>query len=178
MEIEINNEAQNITNSHLQANEIKESLVALNRTAKVVAGGRRFRFSAVVVAGDGKGRVGYGLGKAQEVTEARAKASQEARKNMIKVDMKEARTIHHDVKGHAGAADVFLRSARPGTGIIAGGAVRAIFENAGFHDIVSKANGSTNVHALIAATFDALKKLRTPKFIAEKRGKKISDIVS
>jgi small subunit ribosomal protein S5 len=157
--------------------EIKEVLVAVNRTAKVVKGGRRFGFSAVVIAGDGKGRVGYGLGKAKEVAEARAKATQAARKNMVKIPLKDARTIHHDVKGHSGAGQVILRTARPGTGIIAGGPMRAVFETLGIHDVVAKSTGSTNVHIMIEATFDALKNLYTPKFIAEKRGKKISEIL-
>ncbi len=151
--------------------ELKEVLVAVNRTTKVVKGGRRFGFAAIVVVGNGKGKVGVGLGKAKEVAEARAKASQEAKRKMIKVNLKDARTIHHDITGHAGAGRVMLRSARPGTGIIAGGPMRAVFETLGVHDIVAKSLGSANPHNMIAATFDALTRLNTPNFIAKKRGK-------
>ena len=158
--------------------EIKEVLVHVNRTTKVVKGGRRFGFAAVVVAGDGKGRVGEGLGKAKEVTEARAKASQDAKKRMISIHLKDNnRTIPHDVVGHVGAGHVILRSAKPGTGIIAGGPMRAIFESLGVHDIVAKSLGSSNVHNIIAATFDALRKLDTPRRIAKKRNKELSDIL-
>jgi small subunit ribosomal protein S5 len=152
-------------------NDIKEILVSVNRTTKVMKGGRRFGFAAIVVAGDGKGRVGAGLGKAKEVAEARIKSSQEAKRKMIKVPLKEGRTIHHDIIGHAGAGRVILRRAKPGTGIIAGGPMRAIFETLGVHDIVAKSLGSSNPHNIIAATFDALNKLNTPSFIAAKRGK-------
>jgi len=157
--------------------DIKEVLVHVNRVTKVVKGGRRFGFAAVVVAGDGKGRVGEGLGKAKEVTEARTKASQDAKKRMIKVHLKEGRTIPHDVMGHSGAGRVILRSARPGTGIIAGGPMRAIFESLGVHDIVAKSLGSSNVHNIIAATFDALKKLDSPTRIAKRRNKELSEIL-
>lgn len=156
--------------------EIKETLVLVNRTTKVVKGGRKFGFAAVVVAGDSKGRVGYGLGKAKEVAEARTKASKEARRNLLFVPLKEGRTLHHDVMGSAGAGNVLLRQAKPGTGIIAGGAMRAIFEMLGVHDIVTKSIGSNNVHNIIAATFDALKKVHTPKYIAAKREKNIADL--
>lgn len=156
--------------------EIKETLVLVNRTTKVVKGGRKFGFAAVVVAGDAKGRVGYGLGKAKEVTEARTKASKEARRNMMFVPLKEGRTLYHDVKGSAGAGNVLLRQAKPGTGIIAGGAMRAVFEMLGVHDIVTKSIGSNNVHNIIAATFDALQKVNTPKYIAAKREKNIADL--
>lgn len=156
--------------------EIKETLVLVNRTTKVVKGGRKFGFAAVVIAGDSKGRVGYGLGKAKEVTEARAKASKEARRNLMFVPLKEGRTLYHDVKGGAGAGNVLLRQAKPGTGIIAGGAMRAVFEMLGVHDIVTKSIGSNNVHNIIAATFDALRKVNTPKYIAAKREKNIADL--
>ena len=158
--------------------EVKEVLVHVNRTTKVVKGGRRFGFAAVVVAGNGAGKVGEGLGKAKEVMEARSKASQSARKHMISVPLKDNRTIHHDVMGHVGAGRVILRKAKPGTGIIAGGPMRAIFESLGVHDIVAKSLGSSNVHNIIAATFDALKKLSTPSQIAKKRNKDLSDVVN
>ncbi len=158
--------------------ELKESIVAVNRTAKVVKGGRRFGFSVVVVAGDGKGKVGYGLGKAREVADAREKASQAARKNLVKVPLKEARTLHHDVIGHSGAGKVFLRAAKPGTGVIAGGPMRAVFELLGIHDIVAKSLGSSNVHIMMKATFKAFENIQTPKEIAAKRGKKISEIIN
>ncbi len=156
--------------------EYKEVLVSVRRVAKVVKGGRRFGFSVVVVAGNTKGLVGYGLGKAKEVMEAKAKASQAAKKSLMRVSLKENRTIHHDVIGHSGAGRVLLRSAPAGTGIIAGGAMRAVFEMLGVHDVVAKSLGSSNVHNMVGATFDALKNLSSPKLIAERRGKKISDV--
>lgn len=162
-------EQQNQSNN--KATEIKEVLVSVNRTTKVVKGGRRFGFATIIVAGDGKGKVGVGLGKAKEVTEARSKASQEARKKMVKVPLKENRTIHHDIEGHFGAGRVKLRTAKPGTGIIAGGPMRAIFETLGVQDIVAKSLGSSNPHNMIAATFDAFKKLTTPRAVAYKRNK-------
>jgi small subunit ribosomal protein S5 len=157
--------------------ELREVLVSVNRVAKVVKGGRRFGFSAVVVVGDGKGKVGYGLGKAKEVMEAKVKATQAAKKAMVRVYLREGRTIHHDIIGHSGAGKVMLRSALPGTGIIAGGPMRAVFECLGVHDIVAKSIGSSNVHNMVGATFDALYNLSSPKFIADRRGKKISDII-
>jgi len=156
--------------------ELTETLVDVSRVTKVVKGGRRFSFSACIVTGDKTGSVGYGHGKAKEVTEARAKATQEARKCMIKVPLYQGRTIHHDVMGKSGAAKVVLRRAKPGTGIIAGGAMRAILDSLGVHDVVAKSLGSSNVYSMIAATFDALLKLSSPKSIAERRGKKISEI--
>ena len=159
------------------SDEIKEVLVSVNRTTKVVKGGRKFGFAAVVVAGDGKGRVGYGLGKAKEVAEARTKASKEARRSFITVPLKDARTIFHDIYGNFGSGKVLLRQAKPGTGIIAGGAMRAVLEMLGVHDIVAKSLGSNNVHNMIAATFDALQRLHTPKYIASKREKKVSDLL-
>jgi small subunit ribosomal protein S5 len=167
-----NNEAHNNEES-----EFKEILVAINRVAKVVKGGRRFGFAAVVVVGDGKGKVGYGLGKAKEVMEAKIKATQAAKKAMIRVYLREGRTLHHDVKGHSGAGKVLLRSAKPGTGIIAGGPMRAIFDALGVHDVVAKSTGSSNVHNMVGATFDALSNLSSPKLIAEKRNKKIGEII-
>jgi small subunit ribosomal protein S5 len=160
-----------------EESELIEILVDINRVAKVVKGGRRFGFAAVVVVGDGKGRVGYGLGKAKEVMEAKAKATQAAKKAMIRVQLREARTIHHDVNGHFGAGRVTLRSAKPGRGIIAGGPMRAIFEALGVHDIVAKSTGSSNTHNMVKATFDALDNLTSPRITAEKRGKKTSEII-
>jgi small subunit ribosomal protein S5 len=151
--------------------DITEVMVTANRTTKVVKGGRRFGFAVIIVAGNGKGMVGAGLGKAKEVVEARTKASQEARKKMFKVPLKGNRTIPHDVIGHVGSGRVKLRTAKPGTGIIAGGPMRIIFETAGVHDIVAKCLGSSNPHNVIAATFDALHKLRTPRQVAAKRDK-------
>lgn len=156
--------------------EYKETLVSVKRVAKVVKGGRRFGFSVVVVAGNGKGLVGYGLGKAKEVVEAKTKASQAAKKDMIKVHLKESRTIHHDILGHSGAGRVLLRSAPAGTGIIAGGSMRAVFEMLGLHDVVAKSLGSSNVHNMVEATFDALRKLSSPKQVAERRNKKVSEL--
>ena len=156
--------------------EIKEVLVSVKRVAKVVKGGRRFGFSVVMVAGNGKGQVGYGLGKAKEVMEARTKASQAAKKNMIRVYLKENRTIHHDILGHYGAGRVLLRTAPAGTGIIAGGSMRAVFEMLGIHDVVAKSLGSSNVHNMIGATFDALRLLSSPKQVAERRNKKVADL--
>jgi len=155
---------------------ISLTLVGVSRVTKVVKGGRRFSFSACIVAGNKAGSVGCGHGKAKEVTEARAKASQAAKKAMIKVPLYQGRTIHHDVYGRSGAAKVVLRKAKPGTGIIAGGAMRAIFESIGVHDIVAKSLGSSNVYSMISATFDALSKLSSPKMIAERRNKKISEL--
>jgi small subunit ribosomal protein S5 len=155
---------------------LTETLVDVNRVTKVVKGGRKFSFSACIVAGDKSGKVGYGHGKAKEVAEARAKATQEARKGMIKVPLFQSRTIHHDVIGKSGAAKVILRRAKAGTGVIAGGPMRAIFDSLGVHDIVAKSLGSSNVYSMIAATFDALSQLSSPKNIAERRGKKVNEI--
>ncbi|MGB4192184.1 MAG: 30S ribosomal protein S5 [Rickettsiales bacterium] len=165
-----NNENTNNESEH------KEILVSVRRVAKVVKGGRRFGFSVVVVAGNGKGQVGYGLGKAKEVMEAKTKASQAAKKNMVKVSLKESRTIHHDIVGHSGAGRVLLRSAPAGTGIIAGGSMRAVFEMLGLHDVVAKSLGSSNVHNMVGATFDALTRLSSPKQVAERRNKKVSEV--
>ncbi|KKB96435.1 30S ribosomal protein S5 [Candidatus Arcanobacter lacustris] len=164
-------------NNQNSDSEIKEILVSINRVAKVVKGGRRFSFAAVVVVGDGKGRVGFGLGKAKEVMDAKTKATQEAKKSMIRVFLREGRTLHHDLVGHFGAGKVVLRSAKPGTGIIAGGPMRAIFDALGVHDIVAKSTGSSNVHNMVRATFDALNNLSSPKQVAERRGKKIGEII-
>ncbi len=157
---------------------LTETLVDVSRVTKVVTGGRKFSFSACVVTGDKAGKVGYGHGKAKEVTEARAKATQEAKKRMLKVALYQNRTIHHDVIGRSGAAKVILRRAKPGTGVIAGGPMRAIFDSLGVHDIVAKSLGSSNVYSMIAATFDALQKLSSPKLIADRRDKKVNQLLT
>jgi small subunit ribosomal protein S5 len=157
--------------------DLVEKLVAINRVAKVVKGGKRFGFAAIVVVGDGKGKVGYGTGKAREVPEAIRKATEYAKRAMQRVPLREGRTLHHDVRGHFGAGHVVLRSAEPGTGIIAGGPMRAIFESLGIQDIVAKSTGTSNPHNMIKATFDAFTRMASPRNIAAKRGKKIADIV-
>lgn len=158
--------------------ELMERLVSINRVAKVVKGGRRFGFAALMVVGDGRGRVGFGTGKAREVPEAIKKATQQARKKMIRVPLREARTLHHDTEGRCGAGHVYLRSAPQGTGIIAGGPLRAIFEALGVQDVVAKAIGSNNPHSMVNATFAALKNMQSPRQVAARRGKKVNDIVS
>lgn len=157
---------------------LKEEIVHVNRVTKVVQGGRNFSFFAVVVVGDTKGNVGFGNGKAKEVAEARAKATKAARKAVVNIPLYQGRTIHHDVVGKSGAAKVILRRATPGTGIIAGGAMRSIFSCLGIADIVAKSVGSSNPNAMITATFNALKNLSTPKMIANKRNKLITEISS
>jgi small subunit ribosomal protein S5 len=155
---------------------ISTTLVGVTRVTKVVKGGRKFSFAACIVAGNHAGSVGYGHGKAKEVTEARVKATQAAKKSMVKIPLYQGRTIHHDVSGRSGAARVILRKAKAGTGIIAGGAMRAIFESIGVHDIVAKSLGSSNVYSLLSATFDALSKLSSPKTIAERRNKRVTEL--
>jgi len=154
-----------------------EKLVSINRVAKVVKGGRRFGFAALVVVGDGKGKVGHGAGKAREVPEAIRKATEQARRNMIRVPLREGRTLHHDVYGHYGSGRVVLRAAPPGTGIIAGGPMRAVFEALGVHDVVTKSIGSSNPHNMVRATFGALTNLMSPRSVANRRGKKVSEII-
>lgn len=156
---------------------LTDKLVTINRVAKVVKGGRRFAFAALVVVGDQKGRVGYGAGKAREVPEAIRKATERAKRGMIRVPMKEGRTLHHDVEGHFGAGNVVLRSATPGTGIIAGGPLRAVFETLGIHDVVAKSLGSRNPHNMVKATFAALQRCASPRSVAQRRGKKVSDLL-
>ncbi|MCF8495459.1 MAG: 30S ribosomal protein S5 [Alphaproteobacteria bacterium] len=158
--------------------ELVERLVGINRVAKVVKGGRRFGFAALMIVGDGRGRVGHGHAKAREVPEAIKKATEQARRNMIRVPLREGRTIHHDVHGRDGAGKVFLRSAPAGTGIIAGGPMRAVFEAIGIQDIVAKAIGSNNPYSMVNATFAALKDIQSPRHVAARRDRKISDIVS
>ena len=157
--------------------DLIDKLVTINRVAKVVKGGRRFAFAALVVVGDQKGRVGYGAGKAREVPEAIRKATERAKRTMIRVPMKEGRTLHHDVTGHYGAGQVVLRSAEAGTGIIAGGPMRAVFESLGIGDVVAKSLGSRNSHNMVKATFDALQRCASPRSVAGRRGKKVSDIL-
>jgi len=156
--------------------DLVDKLVGINRVAKVVKGGRRFGFAALVVVGDQRGKVGFGTGKAKEVPEAIKKATDDAKKNMVKVPMKEGRTLHHDMKGHYGAGRVVLRSAPSGTGIIAGGPMRAVFEILGVQDVVAKSIGTSNPHNMIKATFDAFNSMNSPRNIANKRGKKVADI--
>lgn len=158
--------------------DLIERLVGVNRVAKVVKGGRRFGFAALVVVGDGKGRVGYGTGKAKEVPEAVRKATEEAKRSFIRVPLREGRTLHHDTNGRYGAGRVVVRSAASGTGIIAGGPMRAVFEAVGIQDVVAKSIGSTNPHNMVKATFDALQMVKSPRAIAGKRGKKIGEIIS
>lgn len=157
--------------------EIVDRLVNINRVAKVVKGGRRFGFSALVVVGDTKGRVGFGSGKAREVPEAVRKATEQAKRSMIRVPLRQGRTLHHDVKGHFGAGHVILRSAPAGTGIIAGGPLRQVFEALGIHDVVAKSTGTSNPHNMVKATFDALSNVMSPRAVAAKRGKKVGDII-
>src|SRR4051812_1882115 len=156
--------------------DIIDKLVTINRVAKVVKGGRRFAFAALVVVGDQKGRVGYGAGKAREVPEAIRKATERAKRAMIRVPMKEGRTLHHDVEGRFGAGTVVLRSAEPGTGIIAGGPLRAVFETLGIGDVVAKSLGSRNPHNMVKATFAALQKCASRRWAAPRRGKKVSEL--
>ena len=157
--------------------EFVDKLVHINRVAKVVKGGRRFGFAALVVVGDQKGRVGFGHGKAREVPEAIRKATERAKRSMIRVPMKEGRTLHHDIEGRYGAGKVVLRSAPPGTGIIAGGPTRAVFDMLGVQDVVAKSLGSTNPYNIVRATFDALKSQENPRGVAARRGKKVSEII-
>ena len=157
--------------------ELVDKLVAINRVAKVVKGGKNFGFAALVVVGDKKGRVGFGHGKAREVPEAIRKATDEAKKTMIRVPLREGRTLHHDGRGRWGAGKVMLRAAPAGTGLIAGGPMRAVLEVLGVSDVVAKSKGSSNPYNMVRATFDALKEQSSPRQIASRRGLKVSDIV-
>jgi small subunit ribosomal protein S5 len=157
--------------------ELIEKLVHINRVSKTVKGGKRFGFAALVVVGDGRGRVGFGHGKAREVPEAISKATASAKKKMIRVPLREGRTLHHDGNGHFGAGRVTLRSAPQGTGIIAGGPMRAIFESLGVADVVTKSVGTSNPYNMIRATFEALGEQTSPKSVAQRRGKKIADLL-
>ena len=165
-----------IKKNNKEDSDLVDKLVGINRVAKVVKGGRRFGFAALVVVGDQRGKVGFGTGKAKEVPEAIKKATDDAKKNMVKVPMKEARTLHHDMKGHYGAGRVVLRSAPSGTGIIAGGPMRAVFETLGVQDVVAKSIGTSNPHNMIKATFDAFNSMKSPRSIANKRSRKVAEI--
>ena len=154
-----------------------EKLVGINRVAKVVKGGKRFAMAAIVVIGDGKGRVGIGTGKAREVPDAIKKATEAAKRKLRRVPLREGRTIHHDVHGRYGAGKVVLRTAPAGTGIIAGGPMRAVFEALGVRDIVAKSVGSSNPHNMIKATFAALEQICSPRSVAVRRGKKVNEIL-
>ena len=156
--------------------EYIEKLVSINRVAKVVKGGRRFSFAALVVVGDGNGMVGHGKGKAKEVPEAIKKATDEAKTRMIRVPLRQGRTLHHDIRGRFDSGKVYLRSAPSGTGVIAGGPMRAVFEALGIQDIVAKSVGTSNPHNMVRATFEALKVASSPKIIAARRGLKINEI--
>ncbi len=160
-----------------EGDELKDKLVTINRVAKVVKGGRRFSFAALVVVGDQKGRVGWGAGKAREVPEAIRKATERAKRGMIRVPMKEGRTLHHDIIGEFGAGRVILRAAPAGTGIIAGGPMRAVFETLGMGDVVAKCTGTTNPHNMVKATFAALSRTTSPRAVAARRGKKVTDLL-
>ena len=157
--------------------ELIEKLVHINRVSKTVKGGKRFGFAALVVVGDGKGRAGFGHGKAREVPEAISKATAAAKKAMVRVPLRDGRTLHHDGKGHFGAGKVAVRAAPAGTGIIAGGPMRAVFESLGVHDVVTKSVGTSNPYNMIRATFEALKDQTSPRSVAQRRGKKVADLL-
>jgi small subunit ribosomal protein S5 len=161
-----------------ERSELVDKLVHINRVAKVVKGGKRFGFAALVVVGDQKGRVGFGHGKAREVPEAVRKATEAAKKQLVRVPLREGRTLHHEVLGRHGAGKVVLRPAPVGTGIIAGGPLRAVFDVLGVHDVVAKSVGSSNPYNMVRATFDALKGQNSPKMIANKRGKSVAEVIS
>jgi small subunit ribosomal protein S5 len=158
--------------------EFVDKLVHINRVAKVVKGGKRFGFAALVVIGDQKGRVGFGHGKAREVPEAIRKATESAKRNLTRVALREGRTLHHDIAGRHGAGRVYLRSAPAGTGIIAGGPMRAVFETLGIQDVVAKSIGSSNPYNMVRATFDALKHQDSPRSVAARRNIKVSTLQS
>jgi small subunit ribosomal protein S5 len=160
-----------------EESEFAEKLVSINRVAKVVKGGRRFGFAALVVVGDRKGRVGYGSGKAREVPEAIRKATEQARRGLVRVPLREGRTLHHDIADSYGAGKVIIRAAKAGTGIIAGGPMRAIFEALGVQDVVAKSVGSSNPHNMIKATFAALTHATSPRAVAARRGKKVNEVL-
>jgi small subunit ribosomal protein S5 len=161
-----------------ERSELVDKLVHINRVAKVVKGGKRFGFAALVVVGDQKGRVGFGHGKAREVPEAVRKATEAAKKSLVRIPLREGRTLHHEVNGRWGAGKVTLRPAPVGTGIIAGGPLRAVFDALGVHDVVAKSVGSSNPYNMVRATFDALKQQLSPKMVANKRGKSVAEILT
>ena len=164
-------------NEREETPEFADRLVAINRVSKTVKGGKRFGFAALVVVGDQKGRVGFGKGKAKEVPEAIRKATEQAKRKMIRVPLREGRTLHHDIEGRHGAGKVIMRTAPEGTGIIAGGPMRAVFEMLGVKDVVSKSIGSQNPYNMIRATIDGLKGEASPRQVAARRGKKVADIL-
>ena len=164
-------------NREEQAPEFADRLVAINRVSKTTKGGKNFGFAALVVVGDQKGRVGFGKGKAKEVPEAIRKATEAAKRSMIRVPLREGRTLHHDIEGRHGAGRVVMRTAPTGTGIIAGGPMRAVFEMLGIQDVVAKSIGSQNPYNMIRATIDGLKKEASPRSVAQRRGKKVADIL-
>jgi small subunit ribosomal protein S5 len=155
-----------------------ERLVAVNRVSKTVKGGKRFGFAAFIVMGDGKGKIGFGMGKAKEVPEAMRKATEEAKRQMIRIPLREGRTIHHDITARYGAGSVTMRVAPAGTGIIAGGPMRAVFEALGVHDVVAKSTGSSNPYNMVKATINALQNMSAPKAVAAKRGMKVNEVIS
>jgi len=157
--------------------EFADRLVAINRVSKTVKGGKRFGFAALVVVGDQRGRVGFGKGKAKEVPEAVRKATEQARRSMIRVPLRDARTLHHDIEGRHGAGRVMMRSAVAGTGIIAGGPMRAVFEMVGIQDVVAKSLGTQNPYNMIRATFEGLSKENSPRSVAARRGKKVAEVL-
>ncbi|MGO4853844.1 30S ribosomal protein S5 [Phaeovulum sp. W22_SRMD_FR3] len=157
--------------------EFADRLVAINRVSKTVKGGKRFGFAALVVVGDQRGRVGFGKGKAKEVPEAIRKATEQAKRSLVRVPLKDARTLHHDIEGRHGAGKVVMRTAVAGTGIIAGGPMRAVFEMLGVQDVVAKSLGSSNPYNMIRATIDGLKQESSPRQVAQRRGKKVGDIL-
>ena len=160
-----------------EKSEFVEKLVAINRITKVVKGGRRFGFAALVVAGNQKGSIGIGQGKSKQVPDAIKKANELARRNLIQIPLREGRTIHHDVKAKDGSGRIVLRAATKGTGIIAGGPMRAVFESLGVQDVVAKSIGTSNPHNMIKATFKALKSIQAPRSVAAKRGRKVAEVL-
>jgi small subunit ribosomal protein S5 len=170
--------SENRRDRNEEPSEFVEKLVAINRVAATVKGGRRFSFAALMVVGDQKGRVGYGHGKAREVPEAIRKATEAAKRAMVRISLREGRTLHHDVEGHHGSGRVVLRAAPPGTGIIAGGPMRAVFETVGVADIVAKSLGSSNPYNMVRATFNGLKLQDAPRSVAARRGMKVSELQS
>lgn len=166
-----------VKNVQNNTNDLSELLVSVRRVTTVTKGGRRFSFSILVVVGDGKGKVGCGIGKHAEVAEARIKAVNAAKRSMIRVYLREGRTLHHDIKAKFCSGEIVLRAARPGTGIIAGGAIRSVFEVLGIKDVVAKSTRSNNPHNVICAVFEAFDNMLSPRQVASKRGKKISEIV-
>ncbi len=160
-----------------QETELIDRLVGINRVAKVVKGGRRFGFAALVVVGDGRGRIGVGAGKAKEVPEAINKANEQAKRNMVRIPLREGRTLHHDIKGRFGAGKVILRSAPAGTGIIAGGPLRAVFEVLGVQDVVAKSVGTSNPYNLVKAAIEGLQKTESPRMVAGRRGRRVNEIL-